>query len=934
MAEVFGAVSAAASLLEVSGQVLSQGYVFISKVIRAPRQVRALLEEIAAINSVLDTLLDQFSDLKYQSSREDGAGRVAALQKLLTLGTFSACEALLRETEAGIRKCEQLEGQPAKNLAKRLIWPLKEKETSSLIQRLTRMRDSLNAALNADSAAALRRIEENQAQLLRSVDNVADAVAYTIDVKKECEILAWVARGATYPEDNFRTALEKCMPETGKWLLNSFLFRHWLEASPPILWIHGIPGAGKTSLCSAMIQHTRSTLCTDSRSTTIYFYCDQSDERRRSTSQLLATIVRQLCTASKACVQDAFDFYASKGPNSSAPPNAEELVALLQAMSANFGRVYLFVDALDESDSSLLMLDALVELIKVIEAGSTVWRVFLTSRTNVFLASGSRKEIAGAALHDKNHTDIAEYVSREIKRRADPAAADYIRIRDPKLRLLVERSLIENSKGLFLYAKLQLDYLSGMMTDKAIRQGVLTFVPGLNSTYSKILQRIQASPAATVELIRGVLFYVSICLTSKVELETLPHVAAAQMKDEEFDEDNLADAYSLVQVCDNFLVIDKAYTPTATVRLAHLSVMDFLQSEELRDSPWTTFHVDTCSAHLSIAIACLKYLSSTQICSRAQQSIDLDAFLDRWPFYTYAAQHWADHLRLSQVDMHNFEERVRPHLVWFLSPELAPGPFSIWRSFVSAFHSGEVMPPMYYAISLKLVHVFDTLLPSFHALNEQFDTGDYPITLAARREQLDMLKSLVEAGADVMAFSNPEKTQRLTALHIAAERAHLDMVRYLLSKGAMWNARSNSRSTPFYRAARGGSVEVMTLIKNAGAQIDSKTYDGYTPLIEAVERSHYNAVDALLAWGADPFATTSDGESVLWFAVVHGNHRAWDALCSAYSKAGRELPPDLVDMYERSKMHKVSIMGRLFAKANRKASNIEKSMPGGVMTLR
>jgi ankyrin repeat protein len=68
------------------------------------------------------------------------------------------------------------------------------------------------------------------------------------------------------------------------------------------------------------------------------------------------------------------------------------------------------------------------------------------------------------------------------------------------------------------------------------------------------------------------------------------------------------------------------------------------------------------------------------------------------------------------------------------------------------------------------------------------------------------------------------------------------VVTLLLQYGASPHARSNSESTPFYRAARNGSVRTLRLLWEAGSELDSKTWDSWTPLMEAVENEQQQAV--------------------------------------------------------------------------------------------
>jgi hypothetical protein len=93
----------------------------------------------------------------------------------------------------------------------------------------------------------------------------------------------------------------------------------------------------------------------------------------------------------------------------------------------------------------------------------------------------------------------------------------------------------------------------------------------------------------------------------------------------------------------------------------------------------------------------------------------------------------------------------------------------------------------------------------------------------------------------------------------------------LLDRGASPNAQSLSQSTPFYRAARSGSLEALRLLYLAGSDINAKTWDNWTALFEAVARGLIHIASQLLEWGADPTIVTSSGESALMFISAARN---------------------------------------------------------------
>ncbi|RBQ76481.1 hypothetical protein FVER14953_03349 [Fusarium verticillioides] len=99
----------------------------------------------------------------------------------------------------------------------------------------------------------------------------------------------------SYDGDLYRFSEAVC-DGTGKWLFRDESFQNWLagkENSKPILWLRGIPGAGKTLLASSVIKHTQSLNGTHTVAGVVQVIIDGLDEiepKQRST--LINELVR------------------------------------------------------------------------------------------------------------------------------------------------------------------------------------------------------------------------------------------------------------------------------------------------------------------------------------------------------------------------------------------------------------------------------------------------------------------------------------------------------------------------------------------------------------------------------------------------------------------------------------------------------------------
>jgi ankyrin repeat protein len=132
------------------------------------------------------------------------------------------------------------------------------------------------------------------------------------------------------------------------------------------------------------------------------------------------------------------------------------------------------------------------------------------------------------------------------------------------------------------------------------------------------------------------------------------------------------------------------------------------------------------------------------------------------------------------------------------------------------------------------------------------NAGETPLMSAARSANVDAVKALARAGADVNA---KETWSGQTALMWAAAEGDSAMASTLLELGADLRARSNGGTTAFQFAVRRGDMPTVQAMLAAGADVnDKRPGDFATPLLVAIINGHEDLVDLLLDKGADPNA--------------------------------------------------------------------------------
>ncbi|XP_019119876.1 histone-lysine N-methyltransferase EHMT2 isoform X7 [Larimichthys crocea] len=140
---------------------------------------------------------------------------------------------------------------------------------------------------------------------------------------------------------------------------------------------------------------------------------------------------------------------------------------------------------------------------------------------------------------------------------------------------------------------------------------------------------------------------------------------------------------------------------------------------------------------------------------------------------------------------------------------------------------------LHHAAKLGNLEIVNMLLETGQVdVNAQDSGGWTPIIWAAEHKHVEVIKSLLNRGADVTINDKSHlSSQELNVcLHWAAYAGNVDIAELVLNSGCSLASVNMHGDTPLHIAAREGYLECVTLFLSRGADIDIMNREGDTPL--------------------------------------------------------------------------------------------------------
>jgi hypothetical protein len=166
----------------------------------------------------------------------------------------------------------------------------------------------------------------------------------------------------------------------------------------------------------------------------------------------------------------------------------------------------------------------------------------------------------------------------------------------------------------------------------------------------------------------------------------------------------------------------------------------------------------------------------------------------------------------------------------------------------------EFTSPIHTFIKKRRIEVVETLIRNADDLDTRDSEGLTPLHVATQCNLPDIVRMLIEHGADINAKGGPLDG---TPLHFACS-ASVESAAVLIENKAKLEVADKEGNTPMHLAAKNDQPKSIVLLEEGGASLDAQNDLGNTPLHEAIKAKAFLALKMLIERGADIYVKNKE----------------------------------------------------------------------------
>ncbi|KAL2815028.1 ankyrin [Aspergillus cavernicola] len=652
---------------------------------------------------------------------------------------------------------------------------------------------------------------------------------------------------------------------TCSWFLESDELKSWFRRAKAVadidqnvLWLYGNPGIGKSTMAMMLVEELpKKDYFSNGTNILSFFFCESSSEYQRKATSILRGLLYQIIKQYPPLMKQMMSKYDVQGERLFTSFDALWAVLMDIERVSNGPEIYCIVDALDEceAESQEILLQQIYQSFS--EARTTG---LVPSNVHMLIISRPYPELEGClSIFRCLDLGSCKEINNDLKAMVRDKVKDLAKRGSypTSIALEVSQTLEKKADGTFLWVGIACEELRRVQSRNAVK--TLQALPrGLHSLYQTLLGAAVTSVAPSNPddylRIKEMLKVVTFALRPLTIMEI---AEACRFYLDEDISSRIQFTREIIDLCRLLIVVDNGY-----VRLLHRSVQEFLIVEMQE--------INAAKSNDALSSRCIEV-----ILRYCRPDLDRSMLEPNHGFLGYSVLHWPEHASLAQTEF-----TIRDEHQHFFQNALG-----MWRCWLDNYnylkkHFWGSLDTEHSAIHVAARWGIISLISSFQERLEDKDAhGQSPLLIAAKNNQIQAMRLLLESGACVDSLNN----QHQNVLHVICMNSHYnnyEMTKFLLDKGASpyiyrelaesflrngfnLNARIRRRLWPGRTTVSKFAYGIPEDQEEGSRAVES----GLTPLYFSALNACPKMTALLLQCGADPNARSDFGDTALHLAI-------------------------------------------------------------------
>ncbi|KAF7522528.1 hypothetical protein G7054_g12117 [Neopestalotiopsis clavispora] len=451
-------------------------------------------------------------------------------------------------------------------------------------------------------------------------------------------IVSWLRFDESDQLQTFNTLLEETIkyPGTCAWVLQNKKMASVLQTRPdvPLLWVQGAAGTGKSVLASSIVNFAHS-----AGSLVLSHFCNYVYPSSTKYESILRSLLLQLARKDTELADHIFKDYVEKKKAPSLPVLETLLRFLLNSISrepCKTAYVWIVIDGIDECEP--LAQNKVLSLISQVTSRTSnsdevFCKAIIFCRFSSSASAKLRKSQSLSLSEEKQHVSmsIRKYAAQKLHSIYHKFEQMSLTMDDIKE---IEDAVTEKADGMFLYARLVLEYLGSniFFSGEEIKTSV-NELPAKLSEFKIITQILVRLDSRSVDRIKCALGWIAF---SQRPLKKMEFLSAIAFSTGDVNVKNAAPQFML-DICAPLI----EERPDSRLGFIHVSVKEFLQSPS---SNLLLTRGDCLLQHGIATVTCLIAGTEAFANELAHETVLVGMIKGLHGFHIYSKEYWTEYL--------------------------------------------------------------------------------------------------------------------------------------------------------------------------------------------------------------------------------------------------------------------------------------------------